>query len=90
MSTMHLRHQYHHSLVLISLLAGVFLLSKLMILQFALPNTFTTTVVMIFDFVLLVGVYLVDRLRRQVSLTKRDRLLYGGILVWIILASVTF
>ncbi|WP_125765460.1 hypothetical protein [Levilactobacillus mulengensis] len=87
---MHLRHQYHHSLVLISLLAGVFLLSKLMILQFALPNTFTTTVVMIFDFVLLVGVYLVDRLRRQVSLTKRDRLLYGGILVWIILASVTF
>jgi len=46
---MRLLHQYHHSLVLISLLAGVFLLSKLMILQFALPNTFTTTVVMIFD-----------------------------------------
>ncbi len=87
---MHLRHQYHHSLVLISLLAAVLLLSKLMILQFALPNTFTTTVMMIFDFVLLVGVYLVDRLRRQISLTKRDRLLYGGILVWIILASVTF
>jgi len=87
---MRLLQQYHHSLVLISLLAGVFLLSKLMILQFALPNTFTTTVVMIFDFVLLVGVYLVDRMRRQISLTKRDRLLYGGILVWIILASVTF
>ncbi|WP_204121552.1 MULTISPECIES: hypothetical protein [Levilactobacillus] len=87
---MRLLHQYHHSLVLISLLAGVFLLSKLMILQFALPNTFTTTVVMIFDFVLLVGVYLVDRLRRQISLTKRDRLLYGAILVWIVLASVTF
>jgi len=87
---MHLRHQYHRSLILISLLAGVFLLSKLMILKFALPNTFTTSVVLIFDFVLLVGTYMVDRLRRQTSLPKSDRLLYGAILVWIILASVTF